>query len=49
MGAIFATKFLRVVKFFELVSAELRLSGCYVNLSRTLIGQKDYVRAIFAR
>lgn len=49
MGASFATKFLRVVKFLELVSAELRLFRCYVNPSRTLIGQKDYVRAIFAR
>lgn len=49
MGASFATTFLRVVKFLELVSVELRLPGCYVNLSRTLVGQKDYLRANFAR
>ena len=83
MGAIFATKFLTVVKVLELVAAVLLLSGRYVNLALvllgpiivnialfhilvapgnygltvvicvlaliTLIGQKDYVRTIFAK
>jgi putative oxidoreductase len=83
MGAIFATKFLTVVKVLELVGGVLLLSGRYVNLGLTLlgpivisialfhllvapgnygltivicvlalvtlIGQRDYVRAIFAK
>ena len=38
MGAIFATKFLTVVKVLELVAAGLLLSGRYVNLALVLIG-----------
>jgi uncharacterized membrane protein YphA (DoxX/SURF4 family) len=38
MGAIFATKFLTVVKVLELVAAVLLLSGRYVNLALVLIG-----------
>ena len=83
MGAIFATKFLMLVKILQLISAVLLLSGRYVNLALTLlgpiiisialfhilvapgnygltvvlcvlalvtlIGQKNYVRAIFAK
>ncbi|MGA1539579.1 MAG: hypothetical protein ACO39C_04070 [Chthoniobacterales bacterium] len=83
MGAIFATKFLTVVKILELIAAALLLSGRYVNLALTLlgpvivnivlfhllvapgnygltitisvlavvtlVGQRNYLRAIFAR
>ena len=83
MGAIFATKFLMLVKILQLISAVLLLSCRYVNLALTLlgpiiisialfhilvapgnygltvvlcvlalvtlIGQKNYVRAIFAK
>ncbi len=83
MGAIFATKFLMLVKILQLTSAVLLLAGRYVNLALTLlgpiivsialfhfliapgnygltivicalalvtlIGQKSYLRAIFAR
>ena len=83
MGAIFATKFLMLVKILQLISAVLLLSGRYVNLALTLlgpiiisialfhllvapgnygltvvlcvlalvtlIGQKNYLRAIFAK
>jgi len=83
MGAIFATKFLMLVKILQLICAVLLLSGRYVNLALTLlgpiiisialfhilvapgnygltvvlcvlalvtlIGQKNYVRAIFAK
>ena len=38
MTAIFATKFLTVVKTIELVSAVLLLSGRFVNLALTLLG-----------
>jgi uncharacterized membrane protein YphA (DoxX/SURF4 family) len=38
MGAIFATKFLTVVKVLELVAAVLLLSGRYVNLALVLLG-----------
>ncbi len=38
MGAIFATKFLTVVKVLELVGAVLLVSGRYVNLGLTLLG-----------
>lgn len=38
MGAIFATKFLTVVKILELVAAVLLLSGRYVNLALVLLG-----------
>ena len=38
MGAIFATKFLMLVKILQLISAVLLLSGRYVNLALTLLG-----------
>lgn len=38
MGAIFATKFLLLVKILQLISAVLLLSGRYVNLALTLLG-----------
>jgi putative oxidoreductase len=38
MGAIFATKFLAVVKVLELVAAVLLLFGRYINLALVLIG-----------
>jgi uncharacterized membrane protein YphA (DoxX/SURF4 family) len=38
MGAIFATKFLTVVKVLELVAAVLLISGRYINLALVLIG-----------
>lgn len=38
MGAIFATKFLMVVKLLQLISAVLLLSGRYVNLALTVLG-----------
>lgn len=38
MGAIFATKFLTVVKVLELVAAVLLLSGRCINLGLTLLG-----------
>jgi uncharacterized membrane protein YphA (DoxX/SURF4 family) len=38
MGAIFATKFLTVVKVLELVAAVLLISGRHVNLALVLIG-----------
>jgi putative oxidoreductase len=38
MGAIFATKFLTVVKVLELVAAVLLISGRYINLALFLLG-----------
>ena len=47
MGAIFATKFLMLVKILQLISAVLLLSGRYVNLALTLLGPIIITIAIF--
>jgi putative oxidoreductase len=47
MGAIFATKFLMLVKILQLISAVLLLSGRYVNLALTLLGPIIITIALF--